>query len=191
MINSNYLDSARKEFEYYKQLGERTMAQIPDDKLNWQFNTETNSVATIVKHLWGNMLSRWTDFLTSDGEKVWRKRDEEFENDINTREAIMKKWDEGWTILLNTIKSLTADDLGKTVYIRNMGHTVVEAINRQIAHYAYHIGQIVHIGKMIQDDQWKSLSIPRGKSASFNADKFAKPKREAHFSDEILKSKKE
>src|SRR6185436_20641052 len=98
MINSNYLDSAKKEFEYYKQLGERAMLQIPDDKLNWQFNPETNSVATIVKHLWGNMLSRWTDFLTSDGEKEWRKRDEEFENDMNTRDGVMKMWDEGWGI---------------------------------------------------------------------------------------------
>ena len=188
MNGSNYLESSKKEFEYYKQLGERTMAQVPDDKLNWQFNESTNSIATIVKHLWGNMLSRWTDFLTTDGEKEWRKRDEEFENDVDSREAVMKLWNEGWDTVLNTMRSLTEADLEKTVYIRNMGHTVVEAINRQIAHYAHHVGQIVHIGKMIQGDQWQSLSIPKGKSASYNAEKFSKPKHQAHFSDEILKS---
>ena len=178
----------RKSSNIISNWGERSMAQVPDDKLNWQFNETTNSIATIVKHLWGNMLSRWTDFLTTDGEKEWRKRDDEFENDIDSREAVMRMWNEGWDILLNTMRSLTIDDLEKTVYIRNMGHTVVEAINRQIAHYAHHVGQVVHIGKMIQGDQWQSLSIPKGKSASFNAEKFSKPKHQGHFSGEILKS---
>ena len=191
MINLNYLESAKKEFEYYKQLGERAMAQIPDTQLNWQFNSDTNSVATIVKHLSGNMLSRWTDFLTSDGEKEWRKRDEEFENDINSRNEILKKWNEGWGVLFNTLNSLTVDDLEKTIYIRNMGHRVVEAVNRQIAHYAYHVGQIVHIAKMIQGEKWQSLTIPKGKSGTFNVEKFSLPKRQAHFSEEVLKSKSE
>lgn len=191
MINLNYLESAKKEFEYYKKLGERAMNQIPDEKLNWQFNSDTNSIATIVKHLWGNMLSRWTDFLTSDGEKGWRKRDEEFENDINSREAMLKKWEEGWQVLFRSLHSLSVEDLEKTVYIRNMGHSVVEAINRQIAHYAYHVGQIVHIAKMIQGDKWQSLTIPKGKSGTFNAEKFSQPKRQAHFSEEVLKSKSE
>lgn len=189
MINQNYLDSAKKEFAYYKQLGERAMAQVPDERLTWEFNSGTNSIGTIVKHLWGNMLSRWTDFLNSDGEKEWRKRDEEFENDLGTRDAIMKKWEEGWNCLFDSMKSLTAEDLEKTTYIRNSGHTVVEAINRQVAHYAYHVGQIVHIAKMIQGDGWQSLSIPKGKSSSYNNEKFAQPKRREHFNDEILKAK--
>jgi hypothetical protein len=183
MINANYIESARKEFAYYKQLGERTMAQVPDNQLNWQFNPDTNSIATIVKHLSGNMLSRWTDFLTSDGEKSWRKRDDEFENDLNSREEIMKSWEEGWNVLFVALETITPDDLGRTVYIRNMGHTVIEAVNRQIAHYAYHVGQIVHIGKMIQADKWQSLSIPKGQSTNYNKEKFAKPKHRAHFSD--------
>lgn len=173
-MSQNYLHSAIKEFEYYKQLGEKALGQIPDDKLNWQFNSETNSVATIIKHLWGNMLSRWIDFLTTDGEKEWRQRDAEFENDINSREEVMKKWNEGWTAVFDAIKLLTPADLEKTVYIRKQGHTVVEAINRQIAHYAYHVGQIVQIGKMVQGEQWKSLTIPKGQSNAFNSEKFSK-----------------
>ena len=174
-MEQNYLNSAIKEFEYYKQLGEKALAQIPDDKLNWQFNSETNSAATIVKHLWGNMLSRWIDFLTTDGEKESRQRDAEFENDIRSREEVMKKWNEGWAAVLNAIKPLTPSDLETTVHIRKQSHTVVEAINRQIAHYAYHVGQIVQIGKMVQGEQWKSLTIPKGQSQTFNAEKFSKP----------------
>lgn len=174
-MEQNYLHSAIKEFEYYKQLGEKALDQIPDDKLTWQFNSETNSAATIIKHLWGNMLSRWIDFLTTDGEKEWRQRDAEFENDINSREEVMKKWNEGWAAVFNAIKPLTPKDLEKIVYIRKQSHTVVEAINRQIPHYAYHVGQIVQIGKMAQGEQWKSLTIPKGQSNAFNAEKFSKP----------------
>lgn len=139
MINQNYLQSSIKEFAYYKLLGEKAMAQIPDDKLGWQFNTACNSAATIVKHLWGNMLSRWVDFLTADGEKEWRERDAEFENEIITQAELMKKWDEGWAVLFDALNPLllTSEDLSKTVYIRHQPHTVVEAINRQLAHYAY------------------------------------------------------
>lgn len=189
IMSSNYLDSAIKQFEYYKLLGEKTFQQVPDEKLFWQYNADSNSIATIVKHLWGNMLSRWTDFLTTDGEKEWRQRDAEFENDITTREELMAKWNEGWQCLFNAVNSLTDDDLAKTVYIRNQGHTVVDAINRQLAHYPYHIGQIVFIGKMVEGEKWKSLSIPKGKSREFNADKFAKPKHMEHFTDEALKDK--
>ena len=175
-MTSDYLDSVKKQLDYYKMLGEKTFAQLPDDKLFWQYNQESNSIATIVKHLWGNMLSRWTDFLTSDGEKEWRHRETEFDNDIGTRQEVLDKWNSGWDCLFSALNSLTEDDLQKVIYIRNQGYTVTEAINRQFAHYAYHIGQIVFLGKMICDDNWRSLSIPKGKSGELNAEKFSKPK---------------
>lgn len=187
---TDYLTSIRKQFEYYKMLGEKTFAQVSDEQLFWQYNEESNSIAMIVKHLWGNMLSRWTDFLTSDGEKEWRQRDTEFENDISTREDLLSKWNEGWECLFKALNSLMTDDLDKEIYIRNQGHSVVEAINRQLAHYPYHIGQIVFIGKMVCDTNWNSLSIPKDNSKIFNADKFSKPKQKQHFTDEFMKSKR-
>ena len=192
----NYLESVKKQFEYYKMLGEKAMEQVPEDKLFWQFNEESNSIATIVKHLWGNMLSRWTDFLTTDGEKEWRNRDAEFDpdsyrDDIKSREQMMKYWNEGWNCVFATLSQLTEADLGKEIFIRNQGQTVVHAINRQLAHYPHHIGQILFIGKMVCGDKWKSLSIPKGKSKEFNAVKFSKPKHTEHFTDEILKKKEE
>jgi hypothetical protein len=188
MIN-DYLDSVKKQFEYYKMLGEKTFAQLTDEQLFWQFNQESNSIATIVQHLWGNMLSRWTDFLHSDGEKEWRNRDAEFDSAVSTRQALLDKWNAGWTCLFDALNSLTPDDLPKEIYIRNMGHSVTEAINRQLAHYPYHIGQIVFIGKMACDNSWASLSIPKGNSVAYNADKFAKPKHKEHFTSEFLKDK--
>lgn len=189
MSMNDYLSSVRKQFEYYKSLGEKTFDQLSDEQLFWQYNEESNSVATIVKHLKGNMLSRWTDFLTSDGEKPWRNRDAEFENDIRTRAEMMNAWNEGWTCLFNALDSLTTDQLNQEIYIRNQGHTVLEAINRQLAHYPYHVGQIVYIGKMLCDTRWNSLSIARGKSNSYNAEKFSQPKQKSHFTDEYLKPK--
>lgn len=186
-MNINYLESVIKQFEYYKLLGEKTFSQLPDEKLFWQFNEESNSIATIVKHLHGNMLSRWTDFLTTDGEKEWRRRDAEFDNDISSKQEMLYKWNEGWNVLLDTLKSLKEEDLGSIVYIRNQGHTVLEAINRQLAHYPYHIGQIVFIGKM-SAEKWDSLSIPRGNSKNYNAEKFSKQKEIGHFTDEYLKN---
>ena len=162
-MNNNYLESAKKQFEQYKTLGEKTFAQLPDDKLFWQYNEDSNSIATIVKHLWGNMLSRWTDFLTTDGEKDWRKRDAEFENDLNSRQHLLDKWNEGWDCLFKAINSLTPNDLDKIIYIRTQPLTVTEAINRQLTHYAYHVGQIVFLGKMLAENEWGSLSIPRVK----------------------------
>jgi hypothetical protein len=176
IMTNEYLISVRKQFEYYKMLGDRTLSQLQDDKLFWKYNDDSNSIATIVKHLWGNMLSRWTDFLTSDGEKEFRNRDAEFENDLRNREELLDKWNEGWSCLFNAINTLTADDLDKTIYIRNQGHTVSEAINRQLAHYPYHIGQIVFLGKMLAENGWTSLSIPKGNSQSHNKDMFSKPK---------------
>lgn len=189
MHSQDFLESARKQFEHYKTLGEKSFAQVSDEGLFWQYNGASNSIATIVKHLWGNMMSRWTDFLTTDGEKEWRNREAEFENDIASREEMMTRWNEGWKCLFDALDSITIADLDKMVFIRNMGQTVTEAINRQLAHYPYHIGQIVYIARMIQDDQWQSLSIPKGKSQEYNADKFAKPKRREHFTDEYLSGK--
>lgn len=185
MMDNNYIQSVIKQFEYYKLLGEKTFEQIPAEKLFWTYNEESNSIATIVKHLWGNMLSRWTDFLSSDGEKEWRDRDAEFENDISTREEMLLKWNEGWNVFLSTLKSLKEEDLPKIIYIRNQGHTVMEAINRQLAHYPYHVGQIVFIGKMCSEN-WQSLSIPKGDSGKFNNEKFSKPKHREHFTDDFL-----
>ncbi|QNF34317.1 DUF1572 family protein [Adhaeribacter swui] len=190
-MTNDYLESVRKQLEYYKLLGDKTFAQLADEHLFWQYNPDSNSIATIVKHLWGNMLSRWTDFLTSDGEKEWRNRDAEFENDITTRQEMLEKWNAGWDCLLKAIKALHPDDLDKIIYIRNQGHTVMEAINRQLAHYPYHVGQIVFLGKMLAPNSWVSLTIPKGNSQNYNADKFAQPKQKAHFTDEILNSGKE
>lgn len=187
-MTPEYLESAIKQFEYHKMLGEKTFAQLPDKNLFWQCNEHSNSIATIVNHLWGNMLSRWTDFMTTDGEKEWRNRDAEFEQNITTKQELTEKWDEGWKVFLNTLKSLKTEDLGKTIYIRNQGHTVLEAINRQLAHYPYHIGQIVYIGKMSAEN-WNSLSIPLGYSEQYNKIKFSKPKEKGHFTDEYLSDK--
>ena len=189
-MTTDFLISARKQFEYYKMLGDKTFAQLTEEQLFWQYNNESNSISTIVKHLWGNMLSRWTDFLTSDGEKEWRNRDAEFDNDIYTRQELLDKWNAGWTCLFEALDRLKEEDLQKEIYIRNMGHSVVEAINRQLAHYPYHIGQIVFIGKMVCDASWTSLSIPKGNSNAYNADKFSKPKHKEHFTNEFLNNKK-
>jgi hypothetical protein len=186
---SDYLSSVTKQFEYYKMLGEKTFSQLTEEQLFWQYNDESNSIAMIVKHLWGNMLSRWTDFLTSDGEKEWRNRDAEFDNDIKNEEDLLIKWNEGWKCLFNALKSLHENDLTKEIFIRNQGHSVMEAINRQLAHYPYHVAQIVFIGKMACNEKWVSLSIPRGNSKAYNADKFAQPKGKKHFTDEFLNDK--
>jgi len=190
-MQPDYLKSAKRQFEYYKLLGDKTIAALPDGKLSWQYNEESNSITTIVKHLHGNMFSRWTDFLTSDGEKEWRKRDSEFEAEKLDKKSVLKLWDEGWKCLFDALNNLQEEDLSRIIYIRNQGHTVLEAINRQLAHYPYHIGQIVFIGKMILNEKWESLSIPRGKSGDYNSDKFSKEKNRTHFTDEYLKNKNE
>ena len=170
---NDFITSARKQFEYYKSLGEKTFSQLQDEDLTWQYNAESNSIATIVKHLTWNMLSRWTDFLSTDGEKEWRQRDAEFENDVKTREELISIWNKGWNCLFSALDSLSAPDLSKEVFIRRKPYSVIDAINRQLAHYAYHVGQIVFIGKMHCNEHWKSLTIPKGKSAEFNKEKFA------------------
>jgi hypothetical protein len=131
------------------------------------------------------MLSRWTDFLTTDGEKEWRDRDSEFEETIETRDVVMKQWNEGWTCVFNALNTLQPEDFDKTVYIRNMGQTVLEAIMRQMAHYAYHIGQIVYLARLFNEGDWKTLTIPKGGSAAYNKEKIAPGKRIEHFTEEI------
>lgn len=181
----SYLPSIKKQFKYYKSLGDKTFAQVTDEQLLYQCNGESNSIAIIVKHIAGNMLSRWTSFLTTDGEKEWRDRDDEFIGSIKTRVELLTTWEKGWECLFSAIDPLTEDDLDKEVFIRNMGHTVIEAIHRQLAHYSYHIGQIVFIGKLVTNDHWESLSIPKGNSKTYNTVKFNKPKRTKHFTDDL------
>ncbi len=187
MTSENYLASTRKQFEYYKMLGDKTFAQLDESELFWQHNAESNSVAIIVRHLWGNMLSRWTDFLTTDGEKTWRDRDAEFAASIKTKAELLDKWEAGWQCVFTALDSVNAENFSTVIYIRNMGHTIPEAVNRQTAHYAYHVGQIVYIGKMLKGKEWQSLSIPKGKSTAYNMEKFAQEKRREHFTKEFLK----
>lgn len=186
MINDNYLESVKKQFLYYKTIGEKAIDQLEPEQLFISVNEDTNSIANIIQHLSGNMLSRFTDFLTTDGEKEWRNRDTEFEEIIATKEEILKLWNSGWECFFNAINSLQPEQLETIIYIRNEGHTVVEAINRQLAHYPYHIGQIVFYAKMLKKDEWTSLSIPKNKSISYNADKFAKEKSIKNFTDDEL-----
>ena len=167
-MSLHYLESVKKYFRQQKTLGDKTIEQLTEDNLLWQFNENSNSIAIIVQHLWGNMLSRFTDFLTEDGEKEWRDRDKEFESAIKTKEELVKKWNEGWQCVFSALDGLKEEDLGKTIFIRKEPHEVLEAINRQLAHYSNHVGQIVYIGKMQLNDKWISLSIPKGESKTFN-----------------------
>ncbi|MDQ8014215.1 MAG: DUF1572 family protein [Flavobacterium nitrogenifigens] len=185
--DESYLESVKKQFLYYKMLGEKAIDQIEPEQLFVSFNDDTNSIATIIKHISGNMLSRWTDFLTSDGEKEWRNRDAEFENDIQSKEEVLDIWNKGWNCLENALENLKVDQLSDIIYIRNEGHTVIEAINRQLAHYPYHVGQIVFYAKQLKNSEWNSLSIPKNKSGNYNAEKFAKEKEIKNFTDDELK----
>lgn len=172
-MQNTFLSSALSTFHQYKTLGERAIAQMPDERLAWQLTPQTNSVAVIVRHLRGNMLSRWTDFLTTDGEKESRNRDAEFEESTVGRVALLQSWSEGWACLFAALEALTEADLDKTIFIRSEPHSVVEAIHRQIAHYAYHVGQIVLLARAAAGVNFTSLSIPKGESEQFNASKMA------------------
>ncbi|MBK8500586.1 MAG: DUF1572 family protein [Flavobacteriales bacterium] len=167
----HFLESARKEFVYYRSLGEKTIAQLSDADLFRAPAPGNNSIAVIVKHVNGNMRSRWTDFLTTDGEKPWRDRDGEFEMHWSTREEVMAAWNDGWTCLFNALDALTPIDLERVVRIRTEPHTVAQAIVRQLAHIPYHIGQIVLLGKLFLGEEFQSLSIPKGASQAFNQEK--------------------
>jgi hypothetical protein len=210
-----FLSSARKQFLYYKSLGEKAMDQLEPEQLFYAVNEDTNSIAVIVNHLHGNMLSRWTDFLTTDGEKEWRNRDAEFDTSTTLSDqtstttstssvqrfsdqtsttlsadeqkaGLLKKWNAGWECLFTALDGLKPDQLAQIIYIRNEGHTVVEAINRQLAHYPYHVGQIIFYAKMLKKGEWTSLSIPKNKSGDYNSDKFSKEKSIKNFTDDEL-----
>lgn len=181
----NFLHSSIKQFEYYQLLGAKTFAQLSEEELLWQYNEASNSIAIVVNHLWGNMLSRWTDFLIADGEKEWRNRDLEFESLIKSKEELLQKWEEGWACLFKALASIDEENFETKIYIRNQEHSIVDAIQRQLAHYAYHVGQIVYLGKMIKGNDWQSLSIPKGKSQDFNAQKFGKGEHGGHFTDDV------
>lgn len=184
-IAENFLETAYKQFTYYKSLGDKTFDQLNDNDIHWQANDDSNSISIIVKHIVGNMLSRWTNFLTEDGEKEWRHRDTEFEATYKTKTEMITAWEKGWKCLFTTLHSLQPEDALRIVYIRNQGHTVLEAITRQLCHYPYHIGQLVFVAKQIRSDKWKSLSIPKGKSVTYNTEKFNKDKDRRHFTEDL------
>ena len=187
-MEENYLVDIRKLFAYYKTMGEGAMQQVSDKDLFWQYDSNSNSIAIIVKHISGNMLSRWTNFLSSDGEKQWRDRDNEFEYELGSQKELLGVWNKGWDCLFAALDSLQPSDLQKTIYIRNTGHSVSEALNRQLAHYAAHIGQIIFLAKMISKEKWQSLSIPKGASKDFNKIKFSKNIENQHFTDDLTSS---
>ncbi|WP_232835132.1 DUF1572 family protein [Pleomorphovibrio marinus] len=166
IMHREFLESTLGILKEYKQLGEKALQQIPKDKWDWQYNDNSNSVSVLVKHLWGNMMSRWTDFLNSDGEKPWRQRDAEFEAENISPKELMEKWEEGWMTLFEAISDLTIADMEKEVLINGKNHSVYDALLRQLAHYASHIGQILYIGKMLKDQSWINLSVPKRPSTN-------------------------
>jgi hypothetical protein len=167
-FTTSYLEDSIGVFRNYKRLAEGAMAQVSDEQLYVAMDPEMNSIAIIVKHMVGNMCSRWSEFLTTDGEKPWRDRDCEFELPPEGREALMELWEKGWAMLFGALEPLTEADLGRTVTIRGEAHSVMQAINRQLAHYPYHCGQIVFLAKHLNHADWHSLSVPRRQSAEFN-----------------------
>lgn len=182
---ASYLSSALKQFQYYKGLADKVIMQLSFNELTKELSPGSNSISILIKHLSGNMLSRWTNFLTEDGEKEWRDRDDEFVDNFSSNEALLEYWEKGWSCLFEAINNLEDKDLERQIYIRNEGHSVTEAINRQLMHYAYHIGQIVFIAKLLKGEDWQSLSIPKGKSMHYNKIKFSQDKDTKHFTDNI------
>ena len=168
IFTTSYLQDSVDLLRYYKKLAERAMDQVTDEQLYATLDDEANSIAVVVKHIAGNMRSRWTDFLTSDGEKPDRNRDSEFVDAPPTREALLQAWEDGWERVFRALEPLSDADLGRTITIRGEAHSVMQAINRQMAHYPHHIGQIVLLAKHFAGDKWHSLSIPKNKSAEFN-----------------------
>ncbi|MEO8773907.1 MAG: DinB family protein [Gelidibacter sp.] len=175
-MENKLLSGIIKQFDYYKTAGDKIISQLSFEDMNYRPNEDSNSISIIVKHMVGNMLSRWTNFMTEDGEKGWRQRDQEFESSYTTEEEILEAWEKGWTCLFDALSPLEGNDLSKIISIRNETHTVAEAIFRQLGHYSYHIGQMAYIGKMLKGDQWISLSIPKGSSISYNQDKLSQNK---------------
>ncbi len=175
-FQENYLSNVIFEFHRYKTMGDNTFAQLTDEDILWTYSETDNSIAIIVKHLVGNMLSRWTHFLTEDGEKPWRDREMEFEAPFASKNEMIAAWEKGWNCLFDALKKIDASNFDTKIKIRDEEHTLTEAVNRQLAHYASHVGQLVFIGKMIKGPQWKSLSIPKGGSNAFNKKMFGKDK---------------
>lgn len=167
-FTTSYVKDSLSLFRYYKALAERAIAQVADEQLFAALDAESNSIAIMVKHMAGNMLSRWTDFLESDGEKSWRDRDAEFSDPPATRAALLDLWERGWRCMFEALEPLTDADLGRSITIRGEAHSVMQAMNRQLAHYSYHCGQIVFLAKHLAHDRWQVLSVPRGKSGDFN-----------------------
>lgn len=168
-LAAEFLSSVTSRFREYKALGDKTFAQLTEQDFHQQPNEVSNSIAVIVKHLHGNMKSRWTAFLNDDGEKPWRQRDAEFETGTETKEEILAMWEEGWSVLFSALENLSEEDLLKTVAIRTKPLGVVDAVNRQLAHYSYHVGQIVYLGRWSRREDWQSLSIPKNASDAYNA----------------------
>ncbi|NNL79331.1 MAG: DUF1572 family protein [Flavobacteriaceae bacterium] len=181
----SYLSSVTKLFEYYQQLGIKTFDQVNDEEIDWKPGEEENSISIIAKHIVGNLRSRWTNFLNEDGEKKWRNRDDEFVASYQGKAEMTNEWNKAFSLLYHVLSELDDTDLEREVFIRNEGHTVVEAINRQLAHYSYHVGQIVQIGKMIKGKNWKTLSIPRGQSEAYNKKKIDEDQAHRHFTDDL------
>lgn len=173
-IGNEYLKIVKERFQNVKSLGDKTIDQLSEKDIHWKLNDASNSVAVIAKHLSGNMISRWSDFLTTDGEKFNRNRDQEFEDDMSSKKEMITIWEKGWYMLFNTLNELESEDLLKNITIRGERHTVLEAIERQMAHYAYHVGQIVYIGKQLKGEKWETLSIPKGKSEEYLQQKLNK-----------------
>ena len=167
-LAKEYLSTAIRRMKYYKDLGDKTFVQLNDWDFHYQPNEESNSIAIIIQHLSGNMLSRWTDFLTEDGEKEWRERDDEFAIHDHSKQHLLELWEKGWACVFNALESLKKKDLKKTVLIRKEPLTVIDAINRQLAHYPYHVGQIIHTAKILKGKNWNNLSIPKGQSQVYN-----------------------
>lgn len=167
-IGKIFLESAVKRLNYYKELGEKTFAQLSEEDFHFTPTEECNNIAIIIQHMHGNMLSRWTDLLNSDGEKDWRKRDAEFEDQNFTKEQLIDLWEESWKCFFDALKPLSEEDLTRTIFIRNEPLSVTDAINRQLAHYPYHVGQIIYVAKILKKKDWQNLSVPKGKSALGN-----------------------
>lgn len=180
------LASSIKQFKYYKLLADKAMAQVSTAYLFEKLHEADNSIAMIIQHLAGNMKSRWTNIFTEDGEKAWRNRDAEFEEELKSKEALLEIWQIGWDTLFQTLGSLSEDDLSRIIYIRNEGMTVSDAIIRQLCHYSYHVGQIVYKCKQSREHAWQSLSIPKNNSAAYNFKKFDQIKEQKHFLDNLL-----
>lgn len=174
-MNQQEIQDIRKQFDYYRLLADKTILVLSEDELNYKVNDESNSIAIIMRHITGNILSRFTNFFTEDGEKLWRNRDDEFVDAKYSRHELITNWDKAWNLLFDVLNSITEENITTIIKIRNEDHTISQAVFRQLAHYPYHIGQIVFIGKMIRNNDWQSLSIPKNKSEEFNKEKFSNP----------------